>query len=196
MLNYMNEGGSIMWIIAALSLAALAVAIERLLFFRKASGDADKLEKELEEIVSSGDCGHGLSESRSSLAMLFYDALSQWDADGEEIKLIAEERIRREMYRWEQHLFIMEMVGKLAPLLGLLGTVLGMVDMFGSLHLDGQISAEAVTGGIWKALYTTTIFVNGLINSRIDGEEEKLERGEDFVLRLHRKSVKNAAAKN
>ena len=54
MLNYMNEGGSIMWIIAALSLAALAVAIERLLFFRKASGDADKLEKELEEIVSSG----------------------------------------------------------------------------------------------------------------------------------------------
>ena len=40
-----------------------------------------------------------------------------------------------------------------------------------------------------------TIFVNGLINSRIDGEEEKLERGEDFVLRLHRKSVKNAAAK-
>ena len=102
MLNYMNEGGSIMWIIAALSLAALAVAIERLLFFRKASGDADKLEKELEEIVSSGDCGHGLSESRSSLAMLFYDALSQWDADGEEIKLIAEERIRREMYRWEQ----------------------------------------------------------------------------------------------
>ena len=205
MLNYMNEGGSIMWIIAALSLAALAVAIERLLFFRKASGDADKLEKELEEIVSSGDCGHGLSESRSSLAMLFYDALSQWDADGEEIKLIAEERIRREMYRWEQHLFIMEMVGKLAPLLGLLGTVLGMVDMFGSLHLDGQISAEAVTGGIWKALYTTvagltvaipTIFVNGLINSRIDGEEEKLERGEDFVLRLHRKSVINAAANN
>ncbi len=205
MLNYMNEGGSIMWIIAAFSLAALAVAAERLMFFRKASGDPAKLESELAAIAESGDYSRRLSETESSLARLFTDALSQWDADGEDMKLLTEERIRREIYRWEKHLFIMEMVGKLAPLLGLLGTVLGMVEMFGSLHVGGQISAEAVTGGIWKALYTTvagltvaipTIFVNGLLNSRIDGEEEKLERGADFVLRLHRKNCGNAPAKN
>ena len=155
MLNYMNEGGSIMWIIAALSLAALAVAIERLLFFRKASGDADKLEKELEEIVLLRRLRTRALRKQKFTRDAVLRRPVPLDADGEEIKLIAEERIRREMYRWEQHLFIMEMVGKLAPLLGLLWTVLGMVDMFGSLHLDGQISAEAVTGGIWKALYTT-----------------------------------------
>jgi outer membrane transport energization protein ExbB (TC 2.C.1.1.1) len=47
----------------------------------------------------------------------------------------------------------LEIVGKTAPLLGLLGTVLGMVEMFQSLHLGGQINAATVTGGIWKALF-------------------------------------------
>ncbi len=205
MLDYMNEGGSIMWLIAAFSLAAFAVAAERLMFFRKASGNPTKLEGELADAATSGDYSRCFSETESSLARLFADALSQWDADGEEMKSLTEERIRREIYRWEKHLFVMEMVGKIAPLLGLLGTVLGMVEMFGSLHMGGQISAEMVTGGIWKALYTTvagltvaipTIFVNGLLNSRIDNEEEKLERGADFVLRLHRKYCGNAPAKN
>lgn len=86
------------------------------------------------------------------------------------------------------------MIGKIAPLLGLLGTVLGMVEMFQSLHIGGQISAATVTGGIWKALFTTvagltvaipTIFVCGLLNSRIDSEDETLRRGADFLLREH-----------
>ncbi|OUO93279.1 MotA/TolQ/ExbB proton channel family protein [Cloacibacillus sp. An23] len=196
MLDYMNEGGSIMWAIAALSAAALAVTIERLMFFRKASGDAENLERVFASAVSGGHGRGELQSSPASLSRLFSDALSQWEAGREDMKLLTEESVRREIYRWERHLFVLEIVGKLAPMLGLLGTVLGMVEMFGSLHMGGQISAEAVTGGIWKALYTTVaglsvaipvIFVNGLLNSRIDGEEEKLRRGADWVMRLHRK---------
>ncbi len=196
MLNYMNEGGSIMWIIAALSVVALAVVIERLMFFRRASGSAEELERIFASAVRGEHGKAELQSADSSLARLFADALSQWDAEREDMKLLTEESIRREIYRWEKHLFILEMVGKLSPLLGLLGTVLGMVEMFGSLHMGGQISAEAVTGGIWKALYTTVagltvaipvIFINGLLNSRIDSEEEKLQRGADWVLHLHRK---------
>ncbi|MCC8059138.1 MotA/TolQ/ExbB proton channel family protein [Cloacibacillus sp.] len=114
--------------------------------------------------------------------------------EGITLELLTEQQIRREIYRWEKHIYILEMIGKIAPLLGLLGTVLGMVEMFQSLHLGGQISAAAVTGGIWKALFTTvagltvaipTIFVCGLLNSRIDSEDETLRRGADFLLREH-----------
>ena len=67
-----------------------------------------------------------------------------------------------------------------------------MSDMFQSLHLGGQVDANAVTGGIWKALFTTiagltvaipTIFAHGVLSSRIENEEETLNRSADFLLR-------------
>lgn len=202
MLNYMNEGGIIMWVIAAMSLGALAVTIERLLFFRKASANTpEELEKRIADSLEIGGASAALQLASSfdcSLNRIFCDVLSNWEANGDDIKMLADGRIRRELYRWERHLFILEMIGRLAPMLGLLGTVLGMVEMFGTLHLGGPISAEAVTGGIWKALYTTvaglavaipTVFVCGLLNARIGREEEKMQRGADYAALLHEKYV-------
>lgn len=196
MLNYMKDGGSIMWIIASLSLIALAVAAERLLFFRKASGEPKKIESAFAKAIKESGAT-SLPAPESSLSRLLSEALSQWKIGREDMKLLTDEAIRREIYRWEKHLFILEITGRLAPLLGLLGTVLGMVEMFGSLHAGGRISAEAVTGGIWKALYTTVaglsvaipdIFIHGLLSARIDSEEEKLQRGAALALRLHSES--------
>lgn len=199
MLDYMNDGGIIMWAIAALSFAAFAVAAERLFFYRKASGNAQALERAVKAALEAGDMEEALraaGASDSSPNRLFSGMLGCWKEGAQEVKEVSDELIRREIYRWEKHLFIMEIIGKLAPMLGLLGTVMGMVEMFGSLHLGGQISAEAVTGGIWKALYTTVagltaaipvIFIHGLLNSSIDAEEEKLRRGADFLLRLRRR---------
>ena len=197
MLNYMNEGGCIMWIIAGLSVVALAVVIERLIFFHRASTDPEKLEAEFGAAVSKHDIDAARSvvrSSQSSLHRLFFTAFAHWGVSREDMKLLMEQQVRRELFRWEKNLFVLEIIGKTAPLLGLLGTVLGMVEMFQSLHLGGQISAAAVTGGIWKALFTTvaglvvaipTIFAHGLLVSRIDGEEETLNRGADYITREH-----------
>lgn len=197
MLEYMNLGGSIMWVLAALSAVALAVVIERIIFFKKASADADELERMFGKTVADHDIDAGrkiVSASNSSLHRLFFAAFAHWGVDREDMKLLVEQQVRREIYRWEKHLFILEIVGKTAPLLGLLGTVLGMVEMFQSLHIGGQISATAVTGGIWKALFTTvaglvvaipTIFAHGLLVSCIDSEEEALNRGADYLIREH-----------
>lgn len=197
MLEYMQAGGSIMWVIAALSVAALAVVIERFLFFRSASTDAEELEKAFGKAVSSHDIEGGnrlLQSSDSSMHRLFFAAFAYWGVDREDMKLLVEQQVRREIFRWERRLFLLEIIGKTAPLLGLLGTVLGMVEMFQSLHVGGQITASAVTGGIWKALFTTvaglvvaipTIFAHGYLISLIDDEEETLNRGADFLIREH-----------
>lgn len=196
MLQYMNDGGIIMWIIAALSVVAAAVAAERFLFFRQQSAEPETLEKRLGEAIKNGDMEEAkaiAASSAGSLNRLFTAALCEWQDSPQEMELLLAQQIRREIFRWEKKLYVLELIGKTAPLLGLLGTVLGMVEMFGTLHAGAQISASAVTGGIWKALYTTVagltvaipvIFVYGLLNSRIDNEEETLKRGADFITRL------------
>lgn len=197
MLEYMRLGGSIMWVIAALSVIALAVSIERLIFFKKASADAEALEESFGSAVAKRDIEEArriVNSSKSSLHRLFFVAFAHWGIGREEMKLLVEQQVRREIFRWEKHIYILEIIGKTAPLLGLLGTVLGMVEMFQSLHLGGQISAAEVTGGIWKALFTTvaglvvaipTVFVHGLLMSAIDSEEETLNRGADYLIREH-----------
>ncbi|NLL37525.1 MAG: MotA/TolQ/ExbB proton channel family protein [Fretibacterium sp.] len=195
MLEYMRAGGSIMWVIAFLSVVALAVALERLFFYWRARTDPQSLEAALSRALRSGDmeAARQLTEaSDSSLHRLFAAVLSAWDLPSDAMKLLAEQQVRRELYRWEKHLPILEAVGRIAPLLGLLGTVVGMVEMFSSLHLGAAIDTAAVTGGIGKALYTTvaglavaipTMLVYSLLQGFVDSEAETLERGSDFLLR-------------
>jgi biopolymer transport protein ExbB len=201
MIEYMRLGGAIMWVIALLSVIALAVVIERIFFFCRASTDPAALEEAFGKAVYAGDIDAARSvvrASNSSLHRLFFTAFAHWGIGREDMKLLVEQQVRREIFRWEKHLYILAIVGKTAPLLGLLGTVLGMVQMFQSLYTGGQITATAVTGGIWKALFTTvagltvaipTIFIHGLLESYIDGEEETLNRGADYLIREHFASI-------
>jgi biopolymer transport protein ExbB len=207
MMYYMQSGGIIMWFIAGLSVIAFAVVAERLIFFHKAWTDPEKLEEKVAVSLSNGDIEGAKTTavgSGSSLNRLFAAALDNWGIGREDMKELAEQQVRREVYRWQKHLSILEVIGKTAPLLGLLGTVLGMVEMFSSLHAGGEISAAAVTGGIWKALFTTvaglivaipTIFMHGYLVSKIDSAEETLNRGADFLIRA-RFAKENPAQEN
>ena len=195
MLEMMRTGGVLMWIIAALSVAAFAVAAERLLFFRRASADPRPLEEAFRAHLARGDLQgvrNLVFSSDSSLHRLFQAGVEHWSAGREDMKLVVEQQIRRELFRWEKNMSLLEVIGRTTPLLGLLGTVLGMVEMFASLRTGGQITAAAVTGGIWKALFTTVaglsvaipvLFASSLLFRRIDSEEECLNRGGDFLLR-------------
>ncbi|MEG1641890.1 MAG: MotA/TolQ/ExbB proton channel family protein [Synergistaceae bacterium] len=188
-------GGSIMWMILVLSIVSFAVVIERLWFFKQSSCDPEKLEVEVGKALfekNDNELHKLLDKQKSSMHRLFSVAINHWSTDTEDMKLLLNQQVRRELYRWEKHLFVLEIIGKIAPLLGLLGTVLGMSEMFQSLHLGGQVSSTAVTGGIWKALFTTiagltvaipTIFVHGILTSRIDNQEETLNRAADFLIR-------------
>jgi biopolymer transport protein ExbB len=185
-----------MWIILALSVIAVAVVFERIIFFIGASTDPETLEREFGRAISEGDAAavRRAATGRSSMHRLFSAAYAHWMLDGDEMKALVEGQVRREIYKWERNMTLLETIAKVAPLLGLLGTVLGMVDMFQTLNLGGSVSAEAVTGGIWKALFTTVaglivaipvIIVHGLLAGRISKEDEQLERGGEFIVMEH-----------
>ena len=194
--EYMQAGGAIMWLILAMSVLALALVIERILFFLSASTNPQKLELAFGEAIAQDDrekVGEVVG-GKSSMHRMFRCACAHWQIDAENLKLLLEGQIRRELYRWEKRLPTLDIIAKTAPLLGLLGTVLGMVEMFQSMSLGGAVNSQAITGGIWKALFTTVagltvaipvIFAHGVLSGMIDKEEETLKRASDFVIMEH-----------
>lgn len=103
--------------------------------------------------------------------------------DGEARRAAAERKIRSVLFEWERNVSFLEVIIRVAPMLGLLGTVLGMVQMFQALADGGAVTAVAVTKGIREALFTTVaglscaiplMLAHGLLVSRIEKQEERL----------------------
>lgn len=168
----MSAGGAIMWILFALSIAALAIFFERAACY---------------------------VASKSAIIILDACAISNVNTSPADLKMLLDSCAQSEIYRWERGLSSLEMIARISPLLGLLGTVLGMVDMFGSLHAGGGVSADAVTGGIWKALFTTvaglaiavpTAIAHSFLSSRVDRRCDALEVAK---ARIIEERIKNAA---
>ena len=192
----MRLGGALMWVLLGVSVAAGGVFAERLLFFRRASTDPIRLEERIGAALWEGRPEEALrvaaSEDRS-LHRVFAAALEHWEAPEETLKLLLEQELRREVFRWEKGLSVLSALARVAPLLGLLGTVLGMVEIFRALPSAGIASPMLVlSGGIWKALLTTVaglvvavpiVLAHTYLVSRILRAEEGLERGTDFLLR-------------
>ena len=200
-LDYMNMGGVIMWVILGMSVAATACVFERLLFFASESSDPEEAGSSFARGMESGmEAAKSSLQGKGSMRKLFLAACDNWDLGSEGLKDVLDGHLRSELFRWEKNLFFLEMTAKVSTLLGLLGTVLGMVEMFRTLNMGGSVNASAVTGGIWKALFTTVagltvaipmIVAHGLLERRIAVEEEKLRRGADFIIQKSREREKD-----
>jgi biopolymer transport protein ExbB len=188
-LAYMEAGGAIMWVILALSVIAAALVIERVIFFASSKEAAGVLEDEFSRAARGS--GEPMTGGRGPARKLFSAALDNWDQGRETLRDMLEGRARLELSKWERNLRFLEITAKVSPLLGLLGTVLGMVEMFRTLNVGGSVSSAAVTGGIWKALFTTVaglaaaipvIIAHGALRGWIDREDEFLSRAVEFII--------------
>lgn len=199
-LNVFKLGGPLMWVIAAVSVLAFAIVIERLFFFRKASTDPMALETALGKALYEKDAAAAkavVTSGSSSLHRLFEVAVDHWQTGPDSLETLMEQQLRREMFRWEKGLGTLATIARVAPLLGLLGTVLGMVSTFRGLPavsgaVPGGAGMAELASGIWVALLTTVaglsvavpvILCHTFLSARVDSEEETLHRGIDFLVR-------------
>lgn len=151
-------GGPVIAIIAALSVATLAVILYKLWQFR-ASGVGRH--RALCAAVAEWDRGAApaarqtLATSQSYLAPVMARAFAADPQDGAATRrLMAEAEAR--FARLERGFRFLDMVAQVAPLLGLFGTVLGMIEAFQALQSAGsQVDPSLLAGGIWVALLTT-----------------------------------------
>jgi biopolymer transport protein ExbB len=155
MIDLFFKGGPIMWPILAASIIALTVALERLLFLvaESARRDRTRVQAMLEKI-EGGDLNAARqlgSGSRDFVALALASALKHPHLFQEAILAAA----RCELQRFSRGLPILDTIITLAPLLGLLGTVTGMIRSFGMLS-GAELGAPAgITGGIAEALIAT-----------------------------------------
>jgi biopolymer transport protein ExbB len=155
--GYFKKGGPIMWPLLAVSLLAFSVIIERLLFL--AIERRRRSPKTLGAIFAALERGHvdaaieAGKNSRDYIARCLIYALHN---RGKSLSDALVRATGEEIHRYTRGVSILDTVVTMAPLLGLLGTVTGMIGAFGMLGGAELSAPAAITGGIAEALIATT----------------------------------------
>ena len=140
---------------------ALAVIIERLYFFHKVLSQGAAMERELKRAPYRGveQLGAVVKANPDALqSALVTAALESQSPDADAMERHVDETILETVPAMDKHLWVLDTAVTLGPLMGLLGTIFGMIKTFNVLGGDGLgAGAKAVTGGIGEALVATGI---------------------------------------
>lgn len=154
-----EKGGILMWPILLCSIIALAFILERFVTLRRSVIFPRKLYISIRDTAKKGkvDAAIELCEgSRSSFAKLLHACLRRADAPGFEMETALEEAGSRELYDLRKNGRPLAVIADVSPLLGLMGTVLGMIKAFEVVAKTGALGrTELLAEGIGEALVTT-----------------------------------------
>lgn len=159
-ISVINSGGLIGWIIIILGLAALVLVALRVVFLLGASKTTGNLAKSaLEKLLKEGKDGalEYMKTQKGSTARVIKATIRNLDRDREHIEDIVAESILHESGRLDRFGSMILVVAAVAPLLGLLGTVTGMIATFDIITEFGTGDPKLLSGGISIALVTTEL---------------------------------------
>jgi biopolymer transport protein ExbB len=185
--KFIEGGPGFMGIVLLCLILGLALAIERIIYLNMATTDTDKLLNDVESALNSGGVDAAKEVCRNTkgpVASIFYQGL---DRSGEGIDMVEKSIVSYgsvQMGLLEKGLSWISLFIALAPMLGFMGTVIGMIGAFDAIEAAGDISPSLVAGGIKVALLTTVfglivamilqVFYNYLI-SKVDALVNSME---------------------
>jgi biopolymer transport protein ExbB len=155
--NTLAKGGIVMVPLAICSLASLTVLLERIKVLRGAAGDSGPLLKQLRASICRRDFSTALEAAESGkgpAAEVLAEGLRAFLA-GADPKEAMEEATLEQLPRLQRRLIVLDTVVTIAPLLGLFGTVIGMISSFHILAIAGTEHPTGITAGIAEALIAT-----------------------------------------
>lgn len=156
MLELFLSGGFMMWPILACSIASLAIIAERVTALKQASIMPPRLINKAIALCPSPTKPHlEKLAQHSPLGKIFAAGLAHMSDDITVIADAMQDAGRHVMHDLEKHLSALATIAMMAPLLGLLGTVIGMISVFSALMHSGAGDPQALSGGISNALLTT-----------------------------------------
>ena len=158
MFELFSKGGIIMYPLLLSSIVALAVIIERLWFLRRKKILVPEIINVLDKINSTAELNIVSSiceKMPGPFARIIRLCLDNQDLPPDELRALVEDEGRQEVRILERGLVTLETVAAVAPLMGLLGTVIGMIKVFNIIQTLGVGQAKALSGGISEALITT-----------------------------------------
>jgi biopolymer transport protein ExbB len=159
--NLFKAGGVVMWPLLFFSVLGIALILERITFWIGISGRQNRVVKQVLNAYRQGDVVTSLNILHKNtdlpIARIFLAALELEEANPEEFRLALESEAQAEIPLLKRFQNIFDTIIGLAPLLGLLGTVLGLITSFASLDIGdvGGTKTAGVTAGISEALVST-----------------------------------------
>ena len=159
-ISIINSGGIIGWVIVFLGLIGVLLAILRAFFLMGASTTTDTLTRDtLQTLLKGGveDALEFLKNKRGSTARVLKATVRNLDRDREHIEDIVAESILHESSRLDKFGSVILVIAAVSPLLGLLGTVTGMIATFDIITEFGTGDPKLLSGGISIALVTTEL---------------------------------------
>ena len=158
MVKLFVDGGWAMWPLLILLVLGVAVAIERLITLSRAGIDEESFFNQFEEIFKNGgpdEAARLCSETPGPLASVIHAGLLRIDRGIDQVEKAVENSGAVEMAFLERGMVWLSTVANLAPMIGFLGTVSGMINAFQAIKTAGDVEPSMVAGGISEALITT-----------------------------------------
>ncbi len=180
MIEFIQQGGAVMYVLLAASVLALTIIFERAWSLRRSVVVPEKEIMAVEKAVRAGDVKGAMELCRqhnTAMSRILWVALANHGVRRSVLKEIVEETGRQEVAHLERFIGVLGVIASISPLLGLLGTVIGMIEVFQQISLVGVGKADVLAGGISKALNTTaaglTVAIPALVayryfESRVD----------------------------
>lgn len=154
-----HKGGPVMYLLLLCSLIVVAIAVERFSYYRNANTDMHKLLNELIHLLESAELDNAIGVCQrigGAAAMVASKGIEcyKWDNGHAAVESILEGEASLVAARLREKLKHLDTIVTMAPLLGLLGTVIGMINSFSVMNVkSGQ--PLAITGGVGEALVAT-----------------------------------------
>ena len=195
MFDIIQKGGAIMYPIILCSIIAFAIILERLYYLRKMKIDTIAFMNNIEGALKHNKVAEAVKiceDTEGPIAAIVKAGILKYDRPRQEMREAIEDAGHQEVPRLEKHIKILATIAHISPLLGLLGTVTGMVKAFQVIQARtiglNPVSAGDLAGGIWEALLTTAA---GLIVAipTIAAYHYLGTRVQDFVFEMERSAT-------
>ncbi len=189
--DIMKFGGPIMWILAFLSFIALIIFFERWFHLHRAQINAGELLNGLINVLKRNNLIEAISlceETPGPVSHVLRAIILRYTQGDMNLKQASKNAALDEIPRMERRMNILATIGYIAPLLGFLGTVLGMISAFQVIQEKGAyVNVVGLSGGIWQALLATAAGLCIAIPCNI-AYNYLVSRIEDIVLDINKAS--------
>jgi len=154
--SFMTQGGPVLWLLLLISALAIAVFVERLVHYHRAQINSTEFLNGIRTVLRRENVVEAISicdATPGPVPRLVKAAILNRDQDRDRVREAIEQAGLVEVPRLEEKLNLLATIAQIAPLLGLLGTVLGLIQVFGQIEQAGLYAqVSQLASGIWRAL--------------------------------------------
>ncbi len=195
LIDTLFQAGWVIYPIIILSLATLAIFVERMMTLRKTKVDPALVTERIRDYVQAGDiigAKNYCNDQDKPITRILKHGLERLGRPISEIQEAVHAAGKYEAFELEKRVDLLATIAGVAPMLGFLGTVTGMIKAFKQIaSLQGNVNPSVLAGGIWEALLSTAmglvvgilaVFLYNYLTGRINRAVHDMERSAtDFI---------------